>query len=166
MTTYTLSYIPEGVEGVRQTLKTMSRIVNQFKTDRQVRETALSIVRDLPEKKWLTEVSKILLWVQTQIRYVKDVNGVETLHTPPEIFRLRQGDCDDKSILLASMLESIGHPTRFIAVGFEPKKFSHVLVETRIGGKWIKLDPITKWPVGQGPQGVKSIMIQHNKGLR
>lgn len=162
MTTYTLSGIPSGAEGTRETLKLMSRIVKQFKTDRQVRECALSLVRDIPQKKWLREVAAILRFVQTRIRYVKDVNGVETIHTPPEIFRLMQGDCDDKSVLLACLLESIGHPTRFIAVGFEPKKFSHVLVQTRLGGDWVNLDPITDWPVGRGPSGVKSIMTQHN----
>lgn len=160
--TYTLNGLPDGLAGVRETLKLMSRIVKQFKTDRQIRECALHIVKDLPEKNWHAEIAAILRYVQTRIRYVKDVVGVETVHTPPEIFRLGQGDCDDKSVLLASLLESVGHPTRFIAVGFEPKKLSHVLVQTKLGGKWVSLDPITDWPVGKGPSGVRSMMTQHN----
>lgn len=75
-----------------------------------------------------------------RIRYVKDIYGVETLHTPETLLQTGCGDCDDKSILLAAMLGSIGHKCRFIAVSVVPGQFSHVWVQVNIRGRWIDLE--------------------------
>lgn len=162
MTNYRLHNIPDGRDGIRATLQMMSKIVRQYKKSPFVREQALEIVSELPEKKWRREAALLLKWVQRKIRYTKDIRGVETLQTPPQTLRLRAGDCDDKSILYASLLEAIGHPTRFIAVGFTPNSLSHVLVQTKIGGKWVSAETIMHWPLGKGPKNVKNIMTQHN----
>lgn len=160
--TYRLHNIPDGREGIRATLKLMSQIVKRYKASPVVRELALDIVADLPQKKWRMEAAALLRWVQQNIRYVKDIRGVETLQTPPQTLRLQTGDCDDTSILYASLLESVGHPTRFIAVGFTPDSLSHVLVQTKIAGKWLSAETIMDWPLGRAPQGVKNMMTQHN----
>ena len=76
---------------------------------------------------------------------MRDVNGVETLQTPLVTMEIKQGDCDDQSVLLASLLESIGHPTRFVAIKqnfFGP--YVHVYTETRIGPKWYPLETTEK----------------------
>lgn len=53
------------------------------------------------------------------------------------------GDCDDKAILLAALLASIGHDgVRFIALSQEPGQFSHVWVQDWIQGRgWVDLEP-------------------------
>lgn len=161
--TYTLSYIPSGESGVRATLAAMSKITKQYRKHPIVRELALSIVARVPEKKWRLEAEAILKWVQTNIRYVKDVRGVETLHTPVELLQLRQGDCDDMSMLSAALLESLGHPTRFAAVGINGGNFSHVFTQTKIGGKWVTLECTMKdFPLGKTPQKITRHMIHHN----
>jgi transglutaminase-like putative cysteine protease len=74
---------------------------------------------------------------------------VETLQTPKELLRTKQGDCDDKATLLATMLQTIGFPTRFCAVGVREGPYSHVLVEAKAPGHpkadrngWVALETI------------------------
>ncbi len=54
---------------------------------------------------------KLHRFVRDNIRYIKDIRDVETVAYPDITLQQGQGDCDDKSVLLASLLESIGHPT-------------------------------------------------------
>lgn len=161
--TYTLQAIPDGAEGIRATLKAMSHITKAFKASPYIRELALSLTADLPPKKWLAEAARIHNYVRDNIRYIKDIRGIETIQTPVQTLRLGQGDCDDKSTLVAALLESIGHPTRFVAVGFNGDgRYVHVFPQTKIGGKWITLETTEPWPLGRHPRGVKDSMTQHN----
>lgn len=81
-----------------------------------------------------------------------DVNEVETLHTPDVTIEIGQGDCDDKVILLSTLLEAIGHPTRFVIVGYvDEMTFEHVYLETLIGEDWVALDPTENVEAGWSP---------------
>jgi len=124
----------------------MRRFVREYKKTLPVRQLALSLIRDLPgHKNWVGQIKRLHSYVQKRVQYVRDVNGVETLQTPLVTMQIKQGDCDDQSILLASLLESIGHPTRFVAIKqnfFGP--FVHVYTETKIGPKWYALETTEK----------------------
>jgi tetratricopeptide (TPR) repeat protein len=41
-------------------------------------------------------------------------HAVDTIHYPHETLRSRSGDCDDTTVLLASLLENVGVPTRLV----------------------------------------------------
>ena len=157
-----LALIDSGPQGVLQTLRRMRDIVRKYKIALPVRITAMKIVRSLPQKAWSAEARALFRFVRDEIRFVRDVRGVETLQTPDKTLELRAGDCDDKSMLLAAMLESIGHPTRFVAVGFQPNHFEHVYVETKIGNDWIALDPTEPVDMGWSPKRVVSRMVVYN----
>ena len=73
-----------------------------------------------------------------------------------------QGDCDDQSVLVASLLESIGHPTRFIAIGFGPANYQHVFAETKVGNKWLPVETTEDWPLGFIPEHIQH-RIQRKK---
>lgn len=138
VTDSTLYSIADGARGTRQTLRMMSRLAREFKCNPLIRNTARELVQGLPGQDYRGEAETLLRFVQTEIRYLQDINGVETVHAPDVILQYRAGDCDDSATLFAAMLESIGHPTRFIAVGFRaPNEFEHVFVETRIGSQWL-----------------------------
>lgn len=160
--TYQLQIIPGGEEGIRVTLRLMSTIVKKYKKAPAVRELALLLTKHLPQKSWLREVKSLHKFVRDDIRYVKDIRGVETIQTPIQTLRLGAGDCDDKSTLIAALLESIGHPTRFKAVGFSPGRYSHVYPETKVGGKWLTIECTEPVKVGWRPPKVKAIIVQHN----
>jgi transglutaminase-like putative cysteine protease len=157
-----LANLPEGAQGTRTTLQIMSAYVKQFKANARVRNLALSIVEHLAPKDWAGEVRVMHEWVRDQIRYVADIHGVETVQTPLATLDIGQGDCDDMSSLLASLLEAIGHPSRFFAIGDAPGTFKHVLVQTPVGGRWIGLDPTQNVPAGWMPSGYTSVMVQNN----
>lgn len=158
---YTLQTIPSGKAGTDATLRIMSGLIKTFKKAPYIRELALKLTRHLPQKNWVAEVKAIHDFVQNRIRYTKDINGVETLQTPIQTLRIGAGDCDDKTTLVAALLEAIGHPTRIRAIGFFPGTFCHVLPETKIGGRWVTVETTEPVSVGWIPPGVKSSMIRH-----
>lgn len=157
-----LSGIPDGKQGVIATLKAMRSIVKQYKTAIPVRTLAVALTNGNRQKDWLAEVKALHAFVRDKIRYVRDVVDVETLQTPDITLKTGAGDCDDKSMLLAAMLESIGHPTRFVAIGFQPDEFSHVYVESRVGNKWLPLETTEPVHIGWLPPNIKARLIIHN----
>jgi len=133
----------------------MRRYVIDYKIHPAVRELALKLTRHLPQKDFDGEIAALFDYVQNSIRYVRDINGVETVQTPIKTLEYGAGDCDDKALLLAAMLESLGHETRFYAVGFRPSTISHVLLECKlINGKWLALETTEPVRLGWTPPGV------------
>src|SRR5262245_24989949 len=114
-----LASLPDGVAGIRATLQRMVAMTRDGKKDLGVRTRAMRLVQDLPQKAFGDQVVYLFQFVQKRIRYIHDVRNVETLQTPAYTLKEGQGDCDDKSMLLAAMLESIGHPTRFVALAID-----------------------------------------------
>lgn len=155
--------ISPGRDGIIDTLKLMRRLVREGKKNPAVRNTALAAIQGAPAKYWRGEVEILFSLVRDDVRYTLDINGLETLQTPQRTLELRAGDCDDKSTLLAALLESVGHPTRFRALGFAPGELSHVIVETLVGDDWVPLDATESGaPVGWSPPGVRDFHVIHN----
>ena len=73
-------------------------------------------------------------FVQQNFEYVSDPNRFEYMKTAKESLVNGGGDCDDASILLATLLESVGISTRFV---FVP---GHVYVEAWINNDWEPMD--------------------------
>lgn len=140
--------IPSGLAGINSTLSLMRQLVEQYKVNPAIRETALQLVAGLDQKDFRGEMRRLHSFVQNSIRYVRDINGVETVQTPVKTLEYGAGDCDDKATLLSALLESIGFKTRFYAVGFRPGHIEHVLLECDYFGQWIALE--TTEPVAMG----------------
>lgn len=159
-----LGRVPSGREGIKATLQLMSRITRQSKKDAGIRELAGQLVRDLPQYDKVGEIRALHAFVRDHIRYTNDIRGVETIQTPRVTLETGVGDCDDKSTLLASLLEAIGKATRFVAVGFgEGGGHSHVLVEVLTRkGRWIPLETIKPVEPGWYPANVRRRMVAHN----
>ncbi len=162
VTTSRLQALPDGESGIRETMKLMRQLVRTGKKNTIIRMKALSLITKAQQKDWLSEIKALHEFVRDHIRYVKDTRGVEVLHTPEKLLEIGQGDCDDKSILLASLLESIGHPTRFIVMSQVKGKFCHVFVETKVKDKWISLETTEPVPMGWKPKNIHEILTIHN----
>jgi transglutaminase-like putative cysteine protease len=139
----------------------MVNLAAQSRHDFYIRNRALQIVQDVREKDWLGEIRAIHEYVRDNIRYVRDIHGVETIATPAKTLQMMQGDCDDKSLLVASLLEAVGHPARFVAVGRSPGDYEHVLVETRVGSRWIPVETTEPVPLGWYPAGMSQRLVYH-----
>lgn len=158
-----LGSLPTGEPGTATTLQLMRKLVAQYKRAPEIREVALSLISGLRAKDWPGEINALFTHVRDNIRYARDIRGCETLQIPPVTLDLAAGDCDDKSTLLASLLESIGHPTRFVAVGYTgPREYSHVYVETKHGTRWIPLDATVSAPMGWSPRPPNARLVIHN----
>lgn len=158
-----LALVPGGKSGIIATLRAMRGFVQASKKNPKIRLLAGEIVQDVRGKDWRGECEKIHEWVRDNITYRRDINGVETVSDAERTLQAGFGDCDDKSVLFATLCESIGHPTRFVAVGFvTPDSYSHVFTETRIGRSWISSDTTESSEFGWRPPGIKSALIVHN----
>lgn len=165
----TLRGIPEGMPGAVATLRVMRDLVRASIREpaQQVRETALHIIGD--ESAWIGQIRLLQQWVQDNIRYVLDPidsdGGVELVQTPQKTLDYRAGDCDDQSVLIAAFLSALGHPSRFIAVGFNGQPLSHVLVQTKVRNTgddrrdWASVETIQPQPLGWFPPDVTSHYI-------
>lgn len=146
-------HIPDGPAGTRQTLKLMARLVKDARAHPAIRHLSTELIQHCEAQAYSEEVRACFFYVRDSIRYTMDTNGMEHLQNPVILLDTRAGDCDDKATLLAAMLESIGHPCRFVALGYTaPGEFEHVYVETRIGADWIPCEttPINGRPVDLG----------------
>jgi transglutaminase-like putative cysteine protease len=74
-------------------------------------------------------------FVKENFKYVSDPTSFEYMKTAKEsLVNGAAGDCDDSSIALATLLESVGISTRFV---FVP---GHVYVEAWINNEWEPMD--------------------------
>lgn len=137
-----LSGLPDGVAGTRATLKAMARLVKQYKKDPGINLLALDLTRGLASYDNVGEIRRLQRFVRDAVRYVMDVDGVETLRTPLVTLEYEAGDCDDKAVLFCTLAATIGYPVQFVAVGFDGESFSHVLAATKLGTRWIPCETI------------------------
>jgi len=157
-----LSAIPEGREGIAITLKFMRQLTNIYKKVPAIRQQALDLISDLDSKNYVGEIKRIHRFVRDEIRYVRDITNVETIITPDRLLQIRMGDCDDKVLLLNTLLESIGVPTRSVAIAFKPGEFEHVLSEAKIGDRWFALETTEPVEVGWYPNRVVERLVMYN----
>lgn len=137
------------------TLSRMAKIAKAWKREPLVISTARNIIANIPGKQFKREAEALQNWVRSNVRYTKDVAGVETLQTPEVTLKVRQGDCDDHSILLAALLSAVGHPSRFRAVKIKGNGiFCHVFTETKIGNQWFAVETTEPWPLGFLPDPI------------
>jgi transglutaminase-like putative cysteine protease len=156
-----LGFIANGHRGVMQTLQIMRAMVRNYRTDPRMISTARAVIYLTPPKMQMAEVDALLRFVQSHVRYVQDVHEVETLSTPDKTLAARVGDCDDQVTLLATLLEAVGYPTRFIVAGYSvPGQFEHVYLESFASGQWVAMDPTESQPLGWEPPGAVSTEIE------
>jgi hypothetical protein len=145
--------IPDGAAGTRATLKEMARIVRAYRVNPQITAEAAHIASLNMPGNYRGEIDALHAWVRDYIRYLQDPVDVQALRTPDVTLALNAGNCAQKAILLATFLESIGHKTRFVAVGYtgNPQEFEHVFAETKIGRDWLSLETTLQVPSGWAP---------------
>jgi hypothetical protein len=146
-------YISGGVAGVYQTIAAMRKLVNQYKIDPMIRQSATSAIFLTPEKDDLSEVAALFSVVRDGCRYTKDILGIETLSSPDKTLIGKIGDCDDQATLLAALIESVGYPTRFVIAGYHNEDYEHVYLQVWAADQWIDLDPTEPHPMGWEPPG-------------
>lgn len=122
------------------TLPWMERLIREGKDSPAIRNFAIRLnSRGGPEAAFNFVKS---------LPYQKDPQEFELLRGAPYLLKMAQrgqgfSDCDCRVILLNSILEAMGHKTRFVLIAKPGRKdFHHIYSEVRIDGEWIPLDTI------------------------
>ena len=151
--------MPGGDRGTEFTIARIRELVHQGMTDQLINRQAMAIVRaaGIQPFDFGGEVRAIFDWVRRNVRFFKDIDGVETLRTAREILTIQGGDCDDiNAVLLPSLLLTIGHPVRLVTISNypdAPRVFSHVYCQVEMNGQWVDLDAARRDPAfGKGPR--------------
>lgn len=147
--------IPDGKEGTIATLKIMRQIVNRDSADPFVRKTAESIVKGCRGHDFLCEVNALFHFVRDRITYRRDPLTSEYIQDSRRTLESGVGDCDCKVVLLCSLLQALGHRTRFVVIGHRADEFSHVYCAVYTKQGWLPLDPTNeRAPVGWEAQAL------------
>ena len=144
-----------GFQSGEQTTAIIKKLANEFKKDPIVRNHSVRVVSNVESHNNLGELKTIFEWVRDNIRYVRDIERCETLQTPtvtlpPKVspaLGVGAGDCDDHSLLLATMLKSIGFRevyARIVTFTPKDKEWKHIYIVVKLKGKIYSLDAIMK----------------------
>ena len=164
---YSLAEIPSGVIGTDKTVREIIRLVHYDLKKPFIRLIATRFMQSygIPSKDQLGEARGVYHIVARHIRYQKDPVGIETVQSPETTWRIRAGDCDDQSGLVAALAMSIGIPVRLRVVGYSPDNLVHIFPELYVGAKWIPAD--TTEPsrgFGWRPESFPTELIYNLKG--
>lgn len=116
----------------------------------------------VPEKDARREVEAVFAAVRANVRYVRDVHGIDTFQHPKRTLAWGGGDCDDYTVVLGSMLMSIGYPVRARVMetkdphtGRPAGGWSHILLMCGLPPRkptgWLPLDASLDRPAGWYP---------------
>jgi hypothetical protein len=119
----------------------MGALVRRDAHDPELRQLALELVSGCGGHQFECEIERLFDFVRDEITYRKDSVDREHVQDSRRTLALRTGDCASKSVLLASLLGSIGHRASFIVIGHDPDLFSHVFVEAHGPRGRTPLDP-------------------------
>lgn len=135
----------KGVSDVVSRIRAMIALAGQ---NAAMRSATLSVVQNkipkregMPDFRDFRSIGRAVYdFVVQNVHYVRDPHFVEQLQTPQATLAIRAGDCDDMTILGASMLMSVGIPVRIHVVGRQ-NAFTHIFFMFRDQfGTWIPFD--------------------------
>jgi transglutaminase-like putative cysteine protease len=136
-----LSLSTKGNAGVYQTLDVMAQLVRRDAASGYLRSIAVDLVRQCRGHDADCEIRKCFEFARDAVTYRRDPAGVERVSDARRTIESGVGDCDDKCVVLCSLLAVIGYRTRFVVCGFKPHSHSHVYCEVHTSRGWISLDP-------------------------
>lgn len=140
-----------GDRGVEKTIQMIRDVVDSGVKDPVVNSAAIGIlknrgVENFDREAKLRALYDFVSW--PNFLYVEDPVGPkgpkETIRTPRTLLRLKAGDCDDYTVLLAALAGTIGISTRAVTVAADPSlpsDFSHIYPEAEVSpGVWVPMD--------------------------
>jgi transglutaminase-like putative cysteine protease len=142
--------MPQGHAGTALTVAQMRKMITQGSKSSAIRETAASLA--MPYSTDHGKIGSIFRFVQDKMKYLRDplhqemVAGAEYHYDTLGREGYARGDCDDHTVMLGAMLESVGYPTRITTARMRPGAGTddHVYLEVNDRRSWIPLDASNK----------------------
>ena len=127
--------LADGVSGTRQSLRAMAQAVRHglppeyvgFKDAYNI-NAANQIACD-PSKGFIS----LYQYARDQIQYIDHPWHMQVVQDAKRTLQLGTGDCVSKSVLLATLLASLGVKSRFVTQATTGEGFDHVYVEVKTG---------------------------------
>ena len=116
------------VSNLKDRLKLIADLIRKGKQNPDIRKLAGEILHaaNTPGKDWQGEVTAIFAYVHDNIRYTRDVAGLDTYQRSVRTLEMKIGDCDDMAILLSALLGAIGYPIRLKVVSISGGDWDHI----------------------------------------
>jgi len=144
-------WLDHGRAGNVQTLRAMAYLVrHDLESDVALADYANSIliaakVAGDVRGRSMKEVAAIFYFVRDRFIFRRDpTGGMEAIQDARATIERGFGDCDDFSVLLATLLGLVGYPTRFVVIRINPQAdgFQHVYLDVLDpdGKQWVALD--------------------------
>lgn len=144
-------YLTDQPSDAHQILTILENIKQEYLRKPYIREFAVSLLKGLGNNDIDGQVQRITSFVKRHMIYVRDPADSEYVIAPDQLIsRWRQtgrmyGDCDDHTLLLNTLLGSIGFDTKFVGVKFGPSPYyNHVISGVMIRGVLNQIDPCAK----------------------
>jgi len=117
-------------------IKTLRNIVLEYGRDPRVAEVANRALAqaNVPARAYKQQAAVLLAWVHNNVRYINEPG--ERLQSPEYTLRQGFGDCDDLSILLGALYETVRLPWKFVLSGTNKKTGQTV--------RWIEGQPFPR----------------------
>jgi len=149
-----------GLQGTLHTLAWMRKLVRRDVQDLHLRNFAERLVSECRGHDFNCEIETIFRFVQKKVVYRRDPVDIERVQDARRTLLFRAGDCDDKAVLLASLLACVGHQSVFSVLGMQPGNYSHVFVTVQTPKGWLSLDP-TNEDAAIGWQGAAPVVAHY-----
>ena len=141
-----------------------------------VRKVAENIIRKVKARDRLGEIKAIHDWVKNHVRYTADPYGIELIKSPRRLLmdyaearKLRPTepatvlcDCDESSLLAASLLGSVGHDVRIVLMDANPlsREISHAIAQVYASPRgWLFLETTKQRELGWSPSHTREVQI-------
>lgn len=110
-------------------------------------------IAQVPERDTRRLARAIQKFTQRHIKYFRE--APERWASPLRTLAWRLGDCDDKAILISSILRGFRVPMRLKFLRFrmpDGRKFSHVYPQAKLDGRWEALESVRPYALGADPE--------------
>ena len=132
--------------GIKDTLKRMGNIIEVGSKNNEIRKMAVSAMAgSMPGSLKRDHAIMIFDYIRNLIRYVDDIDQIETLQDALLTIHNGFGDCDDMTIALGSLLKAVGFPVGLVAVQMkEFNDYNHVYLVCYTSEGFIFFDATNK----------------------
>lgn len=149
----------EDIPGYDAQRKRLWERVKEFTGHPVLMEWAGDFLREyrVPERDPAALARAVQLFAQQHVRFFRE--RPERFASPMRTIQWGFGDCDDKAVLIATVLRSFRIPVRLAFIRYRARKLdgtfktiSHVYPQVQLGGAWVALESVHPWPMGKDPE--------------
>jgi len=166
----------KGFLMLRGRVNEIKYLIQKYSGDPQIRQIAANIVTKkiklgkheywkIPEEDYINELNEIFKWVKNNIRYELDPLKKDIIEDPFTTMRLKLADCDGMTVLVGSLVGSLGYPVAIKVIKqSERGRMYHVYPLVGLPPtnpkRWLAMDTSLKEPIGYQVRYIKKWIIR------